>query len=1000
MIYKKIFTSLILLLAMSFNLNATTNLLEPADGSNCVDVRHPVHFSWSYAGTEPVANYKLEIYEEGIQTPSKVYEIQLASTVLAYDKELLPARKYSWRIITNYVNTAITADTAISIFNTALEPDLLPNIETTAGTYCTSDGSCELTWEYDGQGYYKFEVVVSERSDFSTALFTITTETSSCRFIDLPVDENLYFRVRAVSSYANCVSQWSNVLNLVMINSPAIPLYSNFSIEDGNTCVSVTPMFRWTKPDGSKHKYVVDVSDSANFRTITRSFESYADSVQGFLSEFNHKYYWRVKAIDTSTQCESEYSEVREFTTRPEPVTLLTPPNNAKGSEALTSNNEIELSWNHDNPVANYTYLVQLSYTDEFNESDIILSEETSEMHYTFDLNIPDITNKSIFWRVKIIEGSCEAGWSLIWQFKTPYNTPKILYPTISETCFRNNAKEFKWEKSADALSYLIYFSTDSRFVKYDSVVVDKNIDSILVNIPNYETKYFWKIKALDSLNDSFWSEIAEFRTAVAPPSLLSPENKATSIPSDVEFKWSYRNNSEYNLQVSEVEDFSEILIDTVLQADHVTLILGANNKQYFWRVSVTDQSNTDCPSDFSAVYSFTTKLAAPTLISPIDNDTLKYTVANFKWENVVNATLYDFQIALDAEFTEEVETVIRVTQNEYRKTYLKEHTTYFWRVRATNKETLSEWSETFSFTTGLQLPDAPILIEPYNSMYRAPITLEFRWHKRAFATKYKLEYSKDLNFDENAVVIENLIDTSYKIETPLENYQTYYWRVCAINEKTIDEKTYEATSQWSSIWSFRTIKSIPEDKVELKAPANGTQNLVWDEIFLEWLPTENTEYYQLQVSTNNNFEKCAINVSKTVDTIYSTLRYLDTSKTYYWRVCPVNEGGAGEWSDVWTFSTSNVLSIFDITFIDELKISPVPAASTVSLNFTTLKHLENAEIIIVNEAGIRVKQIVGSYEGSTMINLDLTSYSNGTYFCYVNYNGKMIAATQFIVAK
>ncbi len=999
MIYKKIFTSLILLLALSFNLNAATNLLEPSDGSNCVDVRDPVHLSWSYTGTEPVANYELTIYKEG-NTPSKVLEIQLASNVSAYDISLLPANKYSWRIVTNYVNAAVPADTATSIFNTALEPGLLPSIETTAGTYCTSDGSCELTWEYTGQGLYKFEVVVSEHSDFSIVLATITTETSSCKFMDLPIDTNLYFRVRAVSSYADCVSRWSNVLNLFIINSPAIPLYSNSSIEDGHTCVSVTPIFRWTKPDGSNYKYVVDVSDSASFQTIIRSFESYADSVQGFLSEFNHKYYWRVKAIDTSTQCESEYSEVREFTTRPEPATLLTPPNNAKGSEALTSNNKIELSWTNDNPVGDYTYLLQLSYTDEFEAADIILSEETSELHYTFDLNIPDITNKSIFWRVKIIEGNCEAGWSLIWQFKTPYNTPKILYPTISETCFRNNDKEFKWEKSADALSYLIYFSTDSRFVKYDSVVVDKNIDSILVNIPNYETKYFWKIKALDSLNDSFWSEIAEFRTAVAPPSLLSPENKATSIPSDVEFKWSYRNNSEYNLQVSEVEDFSEILIDTVLQADHVTLILGANNKQYFWRVSVTDKSNTDCPSDFSEVYSFTTKLAAPTLILPVNNDTLKYTVADFKWENVVNATLYDFQIALDADFTEEVETVIRVTENQYRKTYLKEHTTYFWRVRATNKGTLSEWSETFSFTTGLQLPDAPILIEPYNSMYKAPIILELKWHERAFATKYKLEYSKDLNFDENAVVIENLIDTSYQIETPLENYQTYYWRVCAINEKTIDGETYEAISQWSSIWSFRTIKSIPEDKVELKAPANGTQNLVWDEIFLEWLPTENTEYYQLQVSTNNNFEKCAINVSKTLDTIYSTLRYLDTSKTYYWRVCPVNEGGAGEWSDVWTFSTSNVLSIFDITFIDELKISPVPAASTVSLNFTTLKHLENAEIVIVNEAGIRVKQIVGSYEGSTMINLDLTSYSNGTYFCYVNYNGKMIAATQFVVAK
>lgn len=1000
MIYKKFFTSLILLLVLSFNLNAATNLLAPSNGANCVDARDQVHFSWSYTGTVPVAGYELEINEEDANPPNQVLKITLGASVTAYDISLLPATKYSWRVVTNYLSADLIPDTTNGVFNTALEADLVPNIETTAGTYCTSDGSCELTWEYRGQGHYKFEIEVSERPNFSPVLTTTTTEASTYKFNELSVDKRLYFRVRAISSYANCVSPWSNVLDLVIINSPAIPLYSNFSIEDGNNCVPVTPMFRWIKPDGAKHKYVVDVSDSANFATIVRSFESYADSVQGFLPEFNHTYYWRVRAVDTATLCESDYSVVREFTTRPEPVTLLTPSNNAKGSEALSNSNAIELSWTHDNPVANYTYLVQLSYTDEFKETDLILSEEISEMRYKFDLNIPDVTNKSIFWRVKIIEGNCESGWSLIWQFKTPYNTPKILYPTISETCFRNNNKEFKWEKSADALSYLIYFSTDSRFVKYDSVVVDKNIDSILVNIPNYETKYFWKIKALDSLNDSFWSEIAEFRTAVAPPSLLAPENNATSVPSDVEFKWSYRNNSEYNLQVSEVEDFSEILIDTVLRADHVTLILGANNKQYFWRVSVTDESNTECPSDFSEVYSFRTKLAAPILTLPINNDTLKYTVADFKWENVVNATLYDFQIALDADFTEEVETVIRVTENQYRKTYLKEHITYYWRVRATNKETLSEWSETFSFTTGLQLPDAPILIEPYNSMYKAPITLELRWHKRAFTTKYKLEYSKDLNFEEDVVAIENLIDTSYKIETPLENYQTYYWRVCAINEKTIDGETYEATSQWSSIWSFRTIKSIPEDKVELKLPADGTQNLVWDEITLEWLPTENTEYYRLQVSTDKNFDKCAINVSKTVGTRYPTLRYLDTSKTYYWRVCAVNEAGAAEWSNVWTFTTSNVLSIFDITLIDGLKVLPVPAVSTVSLNFTTLKHLENAEIVIVNEAGARVKQIVGSYEGSTMINLDLTNYSNGTYFCYVNYNGKMIAATQFVVAK
>ena len=92
-------------------------------------------------------------------------------------------------------------------------------------------------------------------------------------------------------------------------------------------------------------------------------------------------------------------------------------------------------------------------------------------------------------------------------------------------------------------------------------------------------------------------------------------------------------------------------------------------------------------------------KLDSPGLSAPGNNASEIATTAVLDWDEIELADNYVVQLSDDQEFSNIIinETL---SESQYEVSGLESMTQYFWRVKATNSDSESDWSEVYSFTT------------------------------------------------------------------------------------------------------------------------------------------------------------------------------------------------------------------------------------------------------------------------------------------------------------
>ncbi|HWP82727.1 MAG TPA: T9SS type A sorting domain-containing protein [Bacteroidota bacterium] len=226
----------------------------------------------------------------------------------------------------------------------------------------------------------------------------------------------------------------------------------------------------------------------------------------------------------------------------------------------------------------------------------------------------------------------------------------------------------------------------------------------------------------------------------------------------------------------------------------------------------------------------------------------------------------------------------------------------HVWR-QSTNTEYASV-SVTYSLGDGIYTPNAlytlsslnatappapPTLASPTNSATGLPVSITFFWNAVSFASVYQLQVSADSTFATLAVNADGLTDSSFS-NGNLGHYTTYFWRVRASNSG--------GPSEWSRVWSFRTILAAPF----LQTPANGSRGQPLS-LALRWNPTPGATAYRVQVSTNSTFSSMILNDSS-LTTPSTAIASLQNNTIYFWRVNARNTEGTSAWSEVWSFKT------------------------------------------------------------------------------------------------
>ncbi len=132
-------------------------------------------------------------------------------------------------------------------------------------------------------------------------------------------------------------------------------------------------------------------------------------------------------------------------------------------------------------------------------------------------------------------------------------------------------------------------------------------------------------------------------------------------------------------------------------------------------------------------------------------------------------------------------------------------------------------------------------------------------------------------------------------IDNLLTQNTTYYYRAYTVNSTG----TY-----YGDVLEFTT--PLPNLAAPLLiAPSDNSIVGITTPTF-QWNPVEAATSYTLQVSTDPNFESFAIDIAL-ADPWFTPEVPLENFTTYYWRAKGINELQDGDWSDVWTFSISQI---------------------------------------------------------------------------------------------
>jgi len=279
--------------------------------------------------------------------------------------------------------------------------------------------------------------------------------------------------------------------------------------------------------------------------------------------------------------------------------------------------------------------------------------------------------------------------------------------------------------------------------------------------------------------------------------------------------------------------------------------------------------------------------LDTPVLLSPVENATDVDLIPIFSWNEVENATEYQFQLSDSEDFSNELD--FSTTPNTYTNAdYSFEYASkYYWRVRSKQNISVSDWSETGSFTTTIE---APVLGSPEDNSVDVDMPVSFSWHPVFGATSYALLISEDLDFSTTFSVDEFIFDT-VSTKTGLDSYSDYFWKIKAMGIGSI--------SEWSETWKLTTALAAPL----LLTPKNDLSGL---EATVEctWEDVPYATNYIIELATEPDFISSSVIYNGEAVTTTSHTFSLNYGIKYYWHVKSKISGSESSWSETRNFST------------------------------------------------------------------------------------------------
>lgn len=342
------------------------------------------------------------------------------------------------------------------------------------------------------------------------------------------------------------------------------------------------------------------------------------------------------------------------------------------------------------------------------------------------------------------------------------------------------------WKDSNPAAHhYQVQIATNSGFTAL--VINENDVADSTFTPPTALTPgklYYWRVRAFN-INGvaSGWSAVRTFKTPLAQPVLVLPTEGEFLLTDRPTFEWSpVSGATSYILQVSRVENFSTLLVNTTLNTTEYSMSKDLpQNRDLLWRVRAKT-SAVNSPWSVKGTFKTGNPPSVPVLVAPVNGILSKDYTPRFNWNNstLPSGTMfkhYELQVADNNQFTSRVIETTTAISEFTPLSDLASNTKFYWRVRAVNTDNhTSGWSPVWSFRTALQAPQALTMIPGETNLQRP----SFEWEAptgTGAITGYTIQVSTSANF---STLLENrtVKDPTHVMGRNLPFDRLIYWRV------------------------------------------------------------------------------------------------------------------------------------------------------------------------------------------------------------------------------
>ncbi|HPO63881.1 MAG TPA: fibronectin type III domain-containing protein, partial [Candidatus Kapabacteria bacterium] len=457
----------------------------------------------------------------------------------------------------------------------------------------------------DVPGVTGYQIQISTQTSFATFLLNLTTTTPDISQYQIEpgligMDTSYYWRIRAVLS-AGGYTQFSDSRKFTPknMNIEILPLSQLSFINGSNISVS----FAITGTFSSGNMFKLQLSDSAG---------SFMNPL--ILGNLNGILAGTINGVIPTNIVSGTGYRVRIVSSIP----LFIGENN--GDDLTMLNYQVPMLINPSNNSADISINEPLVWRNVPNATSYNLQVSNSFLFTSFVVNIENLADTSYaldwlhstsyYWRVNANFGEGFGPWSKTFKFTTKsIGAPVLLFPQYNALNVTTQPA-FIWNSVPEATEYVLQVSITSNFLSFlvNEILTDTTYNVTDVQFPS-NALIVWHVKALIGSEQGNWSTNWIFRTeeAYSPPTLNSPLNNSINQPLALNLVWNAAVGTSYSLQVATDVDFTNIILsDSGLTSLSYQLSGLTYNTQYFWRVNITDGTQT---SIWSNVWNFKTAI-------------------------------------------------------------------------------------------------------------------------------------------------------------------------------------------------------------------------------------------------------------------------------------------------------------------------------------------------------------------------------------------------------